>query len=158
MQETWVQSLGWEDPLEEGMATHSSILAWRIPWTEEQGGLQSMGLQRFRQYWSHWEQYSIWPACGQPFPLKLGSIPYHQHKNVDTVFNTLSIALFFSSTWIIPTSRETWCDYVPIQGKTSVLVLYISSLSLIFFIVLFIQIPLIFIYSSTSIVLPPTFS
>ena len=46
MQETWVQSLGWEDPLEEGMATHSSILAWRIPWTEEPGGLQSMGLQR----------------------------------------------------------------------------------------------------------------
>ena len=45
MQETWVQSLGWEDPLEEGMATHSSILAWRIPWTEDPGGLQSMGLQ-----------------------------------------------------------------------------------------------------------------
>ena len=39
MQETWVRSLGWEDPLEEGMATHSSILAWRIPWTEEPGGL-----------------------------------------------------------------------------------------------------------------------
>ena len=39
-----VQSLDWEDPLEEGMATHSSILAWRIPWTEEPGGLQSMGL------------------------------------------------------------------------------------------------------------------
>ena len=43
-QETWVQSLGQEDPLEEGMATHSHILAWRIPWTEEPGGLQSMGL------------------------------------------------------------------------------------------------------------------
>ena len=43
VQETWVGSLGWEDPLEEGMATHSSILAWRIPWTEEPGGLQSMG-------------------------------------------------------------------------------------------------------------------
>ena len=40
-QETWVQSLGWEDPLEKGMAAHSSILAWRIPWTEEPGGLQS---------------------------------------------------------------------------------------------------------------------
>ena len=46
MQETWVRSLGWEDPLEKGMATHSSILAWRIPWTEEPGGLQSMGSQR----------------------------------------------------------------------------------------------------------------
>jgi len=43
--ETWVQSLSWEDPLEEGMATHSSILAWRIPWTEEPGRLQSMGSQ-----------------------------------------------------------------------------------------------------------------
>ena len=47
MQEIWVQPLGWGDPLEEGMATHSSILAWRIPWTEEPGGLQSVGLQRF---------------------------------------------------------------------------------------------------------------
>ena len=46
MQETWVQSLGWEDPLEEGMATHSNILDWRIPWTEEPGGLQSIGSQR----------------------------------------------------------------------------------------------------------------
>ena len=43
MQETQVQSLGWEDPLEKGMAAHSSILAWRIPWTEEPDGLQSVG-------------------------------------------------------------------------------------------------------------------
>ena len=50
MQETQVRSLGWEDPLEEGMATHSSILAWRIPWTEEPGGLQSMGSQRLGEY------------------------------------------------------------------------------------------------------------
>ena len=46
MQETWVWSLGWEDPLKEGMAIHSSILAFRIPWTEEPGRLQSMGSQR----------------------------------------------------------------------------------------------------------------
>ena len=51
MQESWVQSLGQEDPLEMGMATHSSILAWRIPWTEEPGGLQSMGSQRVRHDW-----------------------------------------------------------------------------------------------------------
>ena len=44
--ETWVQFLGWEDPLEKGMATHSSILAWKTPWTQEPGGLQSMGLQK----------------------------------------------------------------------------------------------------------------
>ena len=46
MQETWLLSLGGEDPLEKGMATHSSILAWKIPWTEEPSGLQFMGLQR----------------------------------------------------------------------------------------------------------------
>ena len=49
MQETGVQSLGWEDPLEEEIATHSSLLAWRIPWTEEPGRLQSMGSQRVGQ-------------------------------------------------------------------------------------------------------------
>ena len=49
LQETWVRSLGLEDPLEEGMVTHSSILAWRISWTEEPGGLQSIGSQRVRR-------------------------------------------------------------------------------------------------------------
>ena len=48
MWKTWVQSMGWEDPLEKEMATHSSILAWKIPWTEEPGRLQSMGSQRVR--------------------------------------------------------------------------------------------------------------
>ena len=46
MQKIWVQSLGWEDPLEKEMAAHSSTLAWKIPWTEEHGRLQSMGSQR----------------------------------------------------------------------------------------------------------------
>ena len=49
MQETQVQSLGWEDPLKKGMATHSSTLAWKIPWTAEPGGLQSMGAKRVEQ-------------------------------------------------------------------------------------------------------------
>ena len=52
MQESWVWSLGQEDPLEKGMATHSSILAWRIPWTEEPGRLQSMGSQRVGHDWT----------------------------------------------------------------------------------------------------------
>ena len=56
MQETQVQSLDWEDPLGAEMATHSSILAWEIPWAEEPGGLQSMGFSR-QEYWS-----------GVPFP------------------------------------------------------------------------------------------
>ena len=51
MRETWVRSQGWEDSLEKEMATHSSILAWRIPWTEEPGGLQSTGSQRVRHDW-----------------------------------------------------------------------------------------------------------
>jgi len=51
MQETWVPSLSWEDPLEKGKATYSSILAWRIPWTKEPAWLQSMGLQRVRHHW-----------------------------------------------------------------------------------------------------------
>ena len=50
MQETWVQSLGQEDPLEEEMVTHASILAWRIPWREEPPGLQSVGSQRAGHY------------------------------------------------------------------------------------------------------------
>ena len=53
MQETWAGSLVWEDPLEESMATHSSILAWRIQWTEEPGGLQSMGSQRVSHNWAN---------------------------------------------------------------------------------------------------------
>ena len=72
MQETWVWSLGWEDPLEEDMAIHSSILAWRIPWTEEPGGLQSLVSKKIRHDWSglahmhrpHW----------QPGPLEAESL------------------------------------------------------------------------------------
>ena len=52
VQETWIWSLGWEDPLENEMATHSSILAWKIPWTEEPGRLQSMGSQRVGHDWA----------------------------------------------------------------------------------------------------------
>ena len=53
MQETWVQSLGQEGPLEEGMTTHSSVLAWEIPWIEKPGGLQSMGLHRVGHNGAH---------------------------------------------------------------------------------------------------------
>ena len=56
MLETWVWSLGWEDPLEKGKATHSSILVWRIPWTEEPGRLQSTGLQRV---WHNWATFTF---------------------------------------------------------------------------------------------------
>ena len=62
MQEVWVQSLGWDDPEEKEMANHSSIPAWRIPWTEEPSILQSMGSQRIRHDWATktlWYQYNI---------------------------------------------------------------------------------------------------
>ena len=52
MQETWVQTLGWEDSLEKGMATYSRVLAWRIPWIEKPGGLQSLGSQRVGHDWA----------------------------------------------------------------------------------------------------------
>ena len=64
---TWVRSLGREDPLEKGMATHSSILAWRMPWTEEPGGLQSKGLQRVR----HDEVSNTFMVFSVPSPLFL---------------------------------------------------------------------------------------
>ena len=60
MQETWIQSLGQEDPLEKGMATRSSIPAWEIPWTVEPGGLQSVGSQRVRNDWSDLARMHRW--------------------------------------------------------------------------------------------------
>ena len=59
MQETQVWSLSWEDPLEKGMGTHSNILAWRIPWTEEPDGLQFLGSQRLRQDWACFVQFFL---------------------------------------------------------------------------------------------------
>ena len=59
MWETWIRSLGWEDPLEKGMPIHSSILAWRIPWTQEPGGLQSMGSQWVEHDWVTKHTYGL---------------------------------------------------------------------------------------------------
>ena len=78
---TWVLSLGQEDPLEEGMATHSSILVWRIPWIEEPGGLQSMGSERVRHEWGskHIKQrgtwsLSLWQKWCLPKPSQNGAL------------------------------------------------------------------------------------
>ena len=70
MQETQVQSMGWEDPLEKGMATHSSTLAWRIPWTAEPGGLQSAASYRVRCNWAA-EQQQQYPTARAPHLLYL---------------------------------------------------------------------------------------
>ena len=99
MWETRVLSLGWEDPLEKEMATHSSILAWRIPWTEEPGGLQSMGLQRVGHDWvtntftftvslclTFWRTAIVFSTVTSPFYIPIGkcmraviSPTSHQH-------------------------------------------------------------------------------
>ena len=73
--ETWVRSLGWKDPLEEGMATHSSILAWRILWTEGPGGLPSMGSQRVRHDWA--TKHSTALSLSPLFPSNLGFLILH---------------------------------------------------------------------------------
>ena len=65
MRETQVRSLGWEDPLEKEMATHTSILAWRIPWTEEPGGLHSLGSQRVGYNWTRMHIHGRWPVDGK---------------------------------------------------------------------------------------------
>ena len=83
MWETWVQSLGWEDPLEKGMATHSSILAWRIPWTEGPGRLQSMGSQRVGH---NWMTFTLNPVDGG------------MRSEINSVTNILRIVYVFSVT------------------------------------------------------------
>ena len=75
MQKTWVRSLGWENSLEKGMATHSNILAWRIPWTEEPNRLQSMGLQKVEHSW-----VAIFTFT---FPGLLGSDMFFSPREVD---------------------------------------------------------------------------
>ena len=77
MRETWVESLGWENPLEEGMATHSSILVWRIPMAEEPGGLQSIGLQRVQH--DRATKHSKDAQLHQIWKLKYNEIPIHTY-------------------------------------------------------------------------------
>ena len=73
MQETQVRSLGWEEPLEKEMATHSSTLAWKIPWTKEPGRLQSMESQRVGRNWATSVQYVLYIHI---FKLTLGTMDY----------------------------------------------------------------------------------
>ena len=92
MQETRVRSLGWEDPLEKEMATHSSILSWRIPWTEEPGGLQSTGSQRVRHDWAtslHFTLNILWHCLSLGLERKL------------TFFGPVATAKFFKFAGIL---------------------------------------------------------
>ena len=89
-QETWVWSLGWEDPLGEEMATHSSILGWRILWTEEPGGLQSMGLQRVGHVWatehSTTRARETRPPSDFSYPVSTLENPFRKSLNIISAF------------------------------------------------------------------------
>ena len=89
MQEMWVPSLGREDPLEKEMATHSSILAWRIPWTEEPGGLQSMGSQSVR--------YHL--ATKQPPPNILMTLSLMLYEHLKKIFPLTWVFMDFFHLW-----------------------------------------------------------
>ena len=91
MQETWVQSLGQEDPLEEEMATHSIILAWEIPWTEDPGGLQSMGLNK-----SDTTEF----ACTEIWHYKVMVKKYLEYIGFDNVGITLDKFCLCTHIWI----------------------------------------------------------
>ena len=85
--ETWVPSLGWEDPLQEGMATHTSILAWRVPWTEEHGRLQSMGSKsQARLSDFHYSLLSLLP-CLPPAGNLPGASGCPEHRNCSFYFS-----------------------------------------------------------------------
>ena len=105
-QETWVQSQGQEDPLEEVMAAPTSILAWEIPWTEEPGGLQSMGSQRFRHDLAA-KQPQLSPYClprvvGHPLPTSLLILtPACQHTSAAS------------------SQEEKWPGEAPCSGKAA---------------------------------------
>ena len=121
MPEMRVQSLCWEDPLEDGMATHSSILAWRIPWTEEHGRLQSIGLQRVRHDWSNlarthiflYFHFSLWyitpcPVSGCLF------LPYNPGLSQSIALLQLhkkSLVVLVKNS-VGPTETETLCVWL----------------------------------------------
>ena len=122
MQETWVQSLGQEDPLEQGMATHSSIRAWRIPRTEEDDWLQSVGLQRSRTRLSNFDFFHwVYLFCVKD-RIYMGG--YVVSPSLEICVRTLLRAGFIGNSTTedcIPSSRWIWaflCKYAPSTSCT----------------------------------------
>ena len=99
MWETWVQSLGQEDPLEKEMVTHSSILAWRIPWTDKPGRLQSMGLQRVGHNWATSLSFFL-SAVSQKSDTWTSATPPPSHPAL------CFLCLFLTAVWWVLTSLE----------------------------------------------------
>ena len=104
-QETQVWSLGWEDPLEEEMATHSSILAWDFPWTEKPGGLQSMGSKRMGHNWAI-NTFTFWWLSGKESACKAGNpcLTLDWEDLLEEEMETHSSIL----TWENPMGRGAW--------------------------------------------------
>ena len=112
-----VRSLGWEDPLEEEIATHSNILAWKIPWTEEPGGLQSIGLES----WTQTERLSTHtPICLFSVSIPLLGRQLHESKALSICIHSAQSSAFLNG-WVnpypphclahvgtLPTARHTW--------------------------------------------------
>ena len=128
VQETWVQFLDWEDPLEKEMTTHSSILGWEIPWTEEPGGLWSMELQRVRydlvtEQQPKYNQGSVlWKFCPwRPLSSALSSYRWHQllHIPGDSLLTLTAAASAFS--FAAPPPRSFSSSAVPISASWPIL-------------------------------------
>ena len=113
MQETWVWSLGWEDPLKKGKATHSSILAWRIPWTLESGGLQSMASQRVRHdqatntFTLGWNRSIQAPFLAKAFPGTFVSMFY-----LFPLSSSLGRWVLIPSTWTSYRPLSVWLTFL----------------------------------------------
>ena len=118
-QETWVWSVGREDPLKKRMATHSSVLAWRFPWTKKPGGLQFMGSQRVRHGWAT-NTFSYKDPLGEGSPnpgpqtgtslRPPGTGPHRRESEDSSVFAAIPHRLHFclnSVSWQIPTDAQT---------------------------------------------------
>ena len=123
MQETWVQTLGWEDPLETGMATHSNILAWRIPWTEEPGGLQSTVWKRIKHDWVTQRSTAQWAMQGHlSVSLALNSKP----RGDSMSFSSRSL---FAICWERDLNRAAWISFwfclqtMPLWGEMTLSIL-----------------------------------
>ena len=96
-----VQSLGWKDPLEEGMVTHSSILAWEYPWTEESGGLQSVGSQRVRHAWAaKHTQHRQWGSGSALLQLLVSSVCLsHAHVQLPK-YVCVCVGIYLFHAWL----------------------------------------------------------
>ena len=136
MQETserQVRSLVWEDPLEKEMATHSSLLTWRIPWTEEPGGLQSMGSKRVRQDWSNLAGKST-VGCRKhtTLPVHMGGLRYlsyccwywRGHRNSDQVYLMYFLSKRKKNMCDVFVIVFTACQSISLPEEASVLTKY----------------------------------